>query len=345
MTKLTNRVCAGLFAIFFCAYLTQTHPARAEEAQAKPSVAAPPATKFVLLGTGGGPLIRLNRSRPATLLSVDGSNYMIDVGLGSLGRLVEAGFSAQDIDGVFISHHHLDHNGGLADLINYSSFGQRGRTVNIIGPKGTIAMVDASIRYIDTAKRIFGSEGLVSASEPRDIFIARDIEELGVIYQDDKITVTAVENSHFETMQAGTPSYGLDRSFSYRIQTPGGVIVFTGDTGPSAALEKLAAGADYLIAEVIDLPSTMKLAESMEFSKEKISRIEEHMRLEHLTPDELGKMAKRAGVKTVVLTHFSPGLDDEDSEALYVRGIQEFYSGRVIAGRDLMEISLPSSRP
>src|SRR5882672_6460751 len=102
-------------------------------------------TRLILLGTGGGPFLRLGRSEPSSLLVVDGTPYMVDVGVGSLHNLVAAGFHAQDIDAIFITHHHLDHDGGLADMIAYSSFGQRSHPVSITGPLGTRAMVHASL--------------------------------------------------------------------------------------------------------------------------------------------------------------------------------------------------------
>lgn len=328
------------FAALLSLCLFPASSGRAEQPEASASAATTPATRLILLGTGGGPLIRTERSRPANILVVDGSHYVVDFGVGSLRRLAEAGFSAEDVDTVFFTHHHLDHNGGLADLINYSSLGQRARPVDIIGPRGTGALVDAAIRYIETPRRIFDSEGLVSSPDPRKTFLARDVESPGVIYKDGKVTVTAAENSHYQTMPLGAPSHGHDRSFAYRFETPDGVFVFSGDTGPSEELEKLAAGADYLVAEVIDVDATMQFAAGLGFPKERLQRIEEHMVLEHLTPEVLGQMASRAGVKAVVLTHYSPGLDNEDVETQYVNGVRRFYSGPVIAGRDLLEIPL-----
>ena len=60
--------------------------------------------------------------------------------------------------------------------------------------------------------------------------------------------MTAVENTHFH-FQPGTPPYGKYKSYSYRFETPGRVVFFTGDTGPSDAVVELAKGADLYVTE------------------------------------------------------------------------------------------------
>ena len=74
--------------------------------------------------------------------------------------------------------------------------------------------------------------------------------------------------------------------------------MFTGDTGPSAAVEKLARGADVLISEVVDLPAIVQLLRQRGAAASvDQSRLIAHMAEEHLSPEEVGKLATRAGVK------------------------------------------------
>jgi ribonuclease BN (tRNA processing enzyme) len=56
---------------------------------------------------------------------------------------------------------------------------------------------------------------------------------------------------------------------------------------------------------------------------------------EHLLPEDLGKMAARANVKAVVMTHLQPVPNDDYSH--YVREVKKHYSGEVLVARDLME--------
>jgi ribonuclease BN (tRNA processing enzyme) len=62
-----------------------------------------------------------------------------------------------------------------------------------------------------------------------------------------------------------------------------------------------------------------------------------HMSEEHLTPDEVGKMAARAGVKTVVLTHLPATSDPKDDYKRFGEQVKKQFSGEVLVAKDLME--------
>src|SRR3546814_6539728 len=74
------------------------------------------------------------------------------------------------------------------------------------------------------------------------------------LFRSGSVKVFAAENTHYQTFNAGR-----DKSFSYRFETPGRVIVFSGDTGPSEALTELARGADILVSEVIDTEDAVRM--------------------------------------------------------------------------------------
>jgi len=59
------------------------------------------------------------------------------------------------------------------------------------------------------------------------------------------------------------------------------------------------------------------------------------MRGNHLTPTDVGRMAKTAGVRCVVLTHIAPGLDGDSNLSVYRDGTARIFSGPVIVARDL----------
>jgi ribonuclease BN (tRNA processing enzyme) len=59
--------------------------------------------------------------------------------------------------------------------------------------------------------------------------------------------VTAIENTHFSFHKG--EAAGKHKSYSYRFETPDRVIVFTGDTGPCAAVTALAKDAEILVTE------------------------------------------------------------------------------------------------
>jgi ribonuclease BN (tRNA processing enzyme) len=59
------------------------------------------------------------------------------------------------------------------------------------------------------------------------------------------------------------------------------------------------------------------------------------MEEEHVTPEAVGKMAAKAGVKTVVMTHLGPTIDPEDNYQRYVDEAKKFFSGPILLAGDL----------
>jgi ribonuclease BN (tRNA processing enzyme) len=64
-------------------------------------------------------------------------------------------------------------------------------------------------------------------------------------------------------------------------------------------------------------------------------RIKQQMAEGHLSPDVIGKMAARAGVKTVVLTHLTAKPDDDYTP--WANEVKKHFSGEVLVAKDLME--------
>jgi ribonuclease BN (tRNA processing enzyme) len=151
--------------------------------------------------------------------------------------------------------------------------------------------------------------------------------------------VTAVENTHFH-FPAGSPGYSKYKSYSYRFETPDRVIVFTGDTGASDALTELAKGADLLVSEVVSVEDVKesRIRDGRWAAMSERERIEyiRHMVEEHLTPTDIGKMATRAGVKTVILSHLTPRPDTDDYTE-WAEEVKKHFGGTVRVAADLME--------
>ena len=57
----------------------------------------------------------------------------------------------------------------------------------------------------------------------------------------------------------------------------------------------------------------------------------------HTLPEDVGKVAKQAGVKTLVLTHFVPPVFNEKE---LKKRISQYFSGEIIVGHDLMSLEL-----
>lgn len=309
------------------------------------STETPNDTRILFLGTAGGPPLRLDRSEPSTLLMVDGRQYLIDCGIGTMRRMLQAGIQSEQIKTIFFTHLHSDHDLGLADVMANDYFRLRSPrstpSIHIYGPPQTKELVDAAFRYLTITVRPFASENRsdfqVVNGEFTSPFVAHEIEHEGVIFQDDKIRVIAAENTHYALMPEEDRKHL--KSFSYRVETPHGVIVFTGDTAPSDAVARLAKGADVLLAEVSyrdpeDLDQTVNvMAARTHATPDRTKTFRAHFQFEHLDSQGVGELASKAQVKSVLLYHYNP--TDKTDEAAYVSGVKKYFAGTVFAPADL----------
>lgn len=308
---------------------------------AEPAPTPPPPAageRLVLLGTGGGPIARIGRSQPANLLQAGGKTYVIDMGDGTPRQLVRAGLKLNQVDAVFLTHLHFDHTAGTMGFLALDWQDRRKQPVVFRGPPGTRQFVERTLAALASGEAIFRGQ-ITDLSPMSSVFRAEDWEvtEPREVYRDGAVTVRAVENSHYGTMHLPATDHGLDRSYSYRFDTPTRSIVFTGDTGPSAAVEKLAQGADILVSEIIDIDAIIAgLKRRQAATGVDQQPLIDHMVQEHLTPENVGRMAANAGVGKVVLTHFAtpPGIETMDRDAL-LASIRKHYSGPVEFGEDL----------
>src|SRR5690348_9048244 len=186
------------------------------------SVAKPARTKILFLGTAGGPPLRVDRSEPSTLLIVNGRKYLIDCGIGTARRLVEAGIESNQIKTIFFTHLHADHDMGLADVMANDFFTRQSWAaadpINIYGPPQTKQLVDAAFQFILVGIRPFAAAGSATDRDRlANPFISHEFARGGLVFQDDNIRVTAVENSHYVLIPRQRRS--AFKTYSYRIQT------------------------------------------------------------------------------------------------------------------------------
>lgn len=279
-------------------------------------------SRLILLGTAGGPTPKPTRSAPASAIVVDGVIYVIDCGNGVARQMVKAGLDLGAIRQVFITHQHSDHNADYGNLLWLAWAAKLHTRVDTWGPPPLIEMTRLFLQMNDYDIRIRMADKGRPPLAP--LIVPHEITQGGLVMQDARVKVTAALVQHPPVSPA----------FAYRFDCPDRSIVFSGDTRPSENLVRLAHGADVLVHEVMYLPALDKLIASEPHAK----TLREHLLASHTTTEQVGRIATEAGVKTLVLNHFVPGGDPSLTDEVWREAVTPHFKGRLIVGRDLMEI-------
>jgi len=97
--------------------------------------------KVTFLGTGVSVPYE-NRAQSSILLK-DSVNVLFDIGAGALLRLEQVGVDVCDVDAVCITHHHLDHNADLFNLLKARWLVNCTSELEIYGPPGTKNFIES----------------------------------------------------------------------------------------------------------------------------------------------------------------------------------------------------------
>ena len=282
-------------------------------------------TRVVFLGTKGGPRVGIGASNPANLVVVNDTPFVVDCGTGVSRQLVNAGVALPSIKYIFVTHHHSDHDLEYGNLFYNAWVAGLTTPIRSFGPKGLEAMSQAfwELNKLDVDTRI-ADEG---RPDPRQLLIAKDISGDGVVLKTSDVTVTAFR----------TPHPAIVDNFAYKLETPDGTIVFSSDTAYNPKLADFAKGADVLVHECMYLPAIDRLVAKVANG----ATLKKHFLASHTSTEDVGRIAARAGVKVLVLTHFVPGDDPLLTDEDWVEGVKKTYSGRIVVAKDLTELKLP----
>jgi ribonuclease BN (tRNA processing enzyme) len=280
-------------------------------------------TRVILLGTKGGPRVgEAGRSNPSTLVVINDVPYLVDCGYGVSKQLITAKVALDRLRYLFITHHHSDHNLEFGPLIYNTWITGLPAHIDAYGPTGLTKMAEDFFNYLkfDIDTRIV-DEG---RTDPRKLVTVHEIEKSGVVMVNDDVKVSMCLVRHPPIKQA----------FAYRFDAKDRSVVISGDTAYAPELAEFARGADVLVHEVMYLPGIEALLKRLPNA----TRLREHLMAAHTLPEDVGKIATQAGVKTLVLSHFVPGDDASITDEQWSEGVRRHYKGQIIVGKDLMEI-------
>jgi ribonuclease Z len=272
--------------------------------------------EIILTGTGS-PMVDPNRAGPSTLVIAGGQTFLVDCGRGVLMRAAAVGVGAANLTAVLLTHLHSDHITDLSDVITtrwINSFGPA--PLPIIGPPGTRAVVEATLAALapDISYRI-GHHADITA--PPDIAVHE--YSAGQVWDSGGVVITAAPTDHRP----------VEPTLGFRVEYAGTSVVLAGDSVPCATLDVLASGANALVHTVI----RKDLVEQVP-----VQRLKDILDY-HSSVQQAAATATRAGVDTLVLTHYVPALAAGQEDQWLALAAEEF-SGRVELGDDLLRVQV-----
>jgi ribonuclease BN (tRNA processing enzyme) len=157
------------------------------------------------------------------------------------------------------------------------------------------------------------------------LVVAHEFDKPGVVLTNDDVKVSTCL----------VPHPPIKHAYAYRFDARDRSVVISGDTAYAPELAAFAKGADVLIHEVMYLPAVENLVRRLPNAK----RLREHLMASHTLPEDVGKIAAQAEVKTLVLSHFVPPDDPSTTDENWMEGVRKHFKGRIIVGKDLVEIN------
>lgn len=298
--------------------------------------------RITFLGTSGS-MPTDDRGSSSVVIRKEKQLIMFDCGEGTQRQMVRAGIGFQREMKIFITHMHGDHVLGLPGLLQSMSLLRREKELQIYGPVGLIQFVKSF------------SESLGGPAFPVTLY---EIQEAGLIHEEETFKVEAIKAKHRATawsfrlteserpgifhpekakrlgipmgsdwnmLQHGESIIHNDKVIDPKMVTdpprPGRKIVYSGDTSPTEEMVEFSRCANVLIHEAT-------------FLEELEERAEEDG---HSTARQAAELAKKSGVKQLILTHISsrypePSIVKDEAEAIF---------HKVIIAEDLMWIQVP----
>ena len=272
--------------------------------------------KLQVLGSGG-PELNDGRASSSYLIWVDEkARVLVDTGGGSSANFEKSGAVIDDLQAVLFTHFHVDHSGDFAAYVKASFFGSREQDLPVFGPDGNDRMPSTS----DFLARLLGENGAyrylssyVETDETSDFHlvprsVTLDSKEAQSFQLSDSLSVSAIPVHH-----------GPIAAIAWRVDINQCAISFSGDmNNQTGNLALLAKGAQLLVAHNAIPQNSAGVARNL-----------------HMPPSEIGKIAEKAEVKKLLISHRMNRTLGKEQAAQTLAEIRKSYQGPVLFANDL----------
>ncbi|MFE9932582.1 ribonuclease Z [Streptomyces sp. NPDC005533] len=294
--------------------------------------------EFVVLGTASQVPTR-HRNHNGYLLRWDGEGILFDPGEGTQRQMLRAGVAAHDINRICVTHFHGDHSLGLAGVIQRINLDQVPHPVTAHYPASGQKFFER-LRYATAYREsvplreepvaadgtlVQGPPYVLEArrlSHPVESFGYRITEPDGRRMVPELLARHGIKGPDVGRIQRDgrLGEVTLDEVSEHR---PGQRFAFVMDTRLCPGVDALAEGCDMLVIESTFLDEDERLAT-------------DHG---HLTAGQAARVARDAGVRHLVLTHFSQRYTDPSAFERQARAAG--FEGELTVAEDLVRVPLP----
>ena len=287
----------------------------------------------ILCGTGSPQQPDRSRVQACTLVAAGGHLFLFDAGEGATLSLQALRVSTAGIDKVFITHWHSDHFNDLGGLINHGWIMGRTTPLTVYGPPGANQVVqglkEAYEKDVGFRSGHMKTRPELAYAEAQEINLPAGQDTVRV-FEQDGVTIDAHRVVHVE------PSYG------YVIRYRGKKVFVSGDTRVDPVYMPAMEHADVAVHEAVQSDLVTQSARAMRRNGMDIrALIAERIISYHADTLELARMAQKAGVKHLVLTHLIPAPDSFAAKQLFTAGMKDLFGGEITLGEDGTHIVLP----
>jgi ribonuclease Z len=272
--------------------------------------------KLTFLGTSSATATK-ERNFPSVALEYDGDTFLFDCGEGTQRQLAKYGINPFKIRAILLTHIHGDHVIGVAGLVRTLAMHKRSEPLDIYIPEGYEKNLRAFIMFDETkmtytlAIKGIRAGTIIDTPEIRisAFRVRHSVKCYGYVF---------VRKDRLRFIKERCASLGIRGEMFAQLERNGKIkingkiinikdvtfnqkgkkIVYVTDTRPAAETVKAAKGADILIHEATYHSSLTRIAKEYE----------------HATSKDAAEMAKRAGVKRLVMHHLSARYNNDASE-------------------------------